>query len=815
MAERIPWDEHEQAFLLCALIKVLNHERERKSIVNEVSSQLRDYALARGIPIDEKFRNRNGINLQMSCLEYAFTNGKTGLYINSGWYYTIIQKYKNDYERYIHLLDEVKEILDPYITKKINFHTWIKENIPGNADDIIYFFNALNIYLMRNKTVSTSILQITNIEKIESLLIKIRSNNDFYIPQEYKSYIAALEVYKDYLKSLQKKDIETNIIEEMSKGVCEEPSPEHTTIAEESKSSGNETSAKVFSFYDWLVQTQGVSPKTGSSYNRAVNIADLFARERHFDHGIVLEIKDINAVSETIDALFQIEEFIELDKRWHRLLHAALRKYLQYLSGNSTTPATPPKNVDTTPYREILLEKFPKGFRIDSEIEMGRFRTFWKDKYNSELSCDDKTARNNLVHITIRYKKFVYLPEMMASEERKQALITYLSECFKNGKTAVSLAALYKKFQAEFASTQINNADMLKSYLSFVKDGNFYIRGNYLTADEKTEVNPREEIREYLITVGIPIKVEDLQAALFHMDASAVYRMLTGSGSAEFVWNQKGEYFHADIILFTPREAETIAALIQQAIDDKGYMGGKELTDAIKTMLPAILEKYPFLTDSGMLGAVAYKLQKAFSFKGKIISTYGQSLSKPEIFARFASTRDRFTLEELNALKRDYGVSIPFDLVYANSLRVSKEEFVSRKQALFDTEAIDAAISRFCTGEYIALKDISFFGSFPSVGFPWNEFLLEHYVADFSEKFKWLHAGGFRAGSPVGAIVKRSSQIKSFDELLSRALAFSDIAFNNKNALQYLVDSGLLASTTYNGIEQVLFSAEQKRLGKG
>jgi hypothetical protein len=203
-----------------------------------------------------------------------------------------------------------------------------------------------------------------------------------------------------------------------------------------------------------------------------------------------------------------------------------------------------------------------------------------------------------------------------------------------------------------------------------------------------------------------------------------------------------------------------------------------------------------------------------FSFKGKIISPYGQDLSMTEVFAHFASTRDYFTLEQLNSLKRDLDTPIYFDSVYANSLRINADEFVSRDQAAFDIEATDAAISRFCTGDYIALREISFFGSFPNAGFPWNVFLLEHYVAEFSKDFKLLHRG-FTAGKPVGAIVRRSSRYNDFDELLSAELAVSGIPLDRENALQYLVDNGLLARKDYGKIEQVLSTAKQQRLTKG
>ena len=318
----------------------------------------------------------------------------------------------------------------------------------------------------------------------------------------------------------------------------------------------------------------------------------------------------------------------------------------------------------------------------------------------------------------------------------------------------------------------------------------------------------------YMITIGVPVTVDDLKAALSHINADAVYRAVAGSHSAEFVRNQKGEYFHADIIQFTQQEIDTITEMIQRAIDDKGYMGGKELTDAIEVKLPTVMERYPFLEWLGLRDVIAYKLRDMFSFKRNIISPYGQNLSMTEVFAHFASTRDYFTLEQLNSLKRDLDTQIYFDSVYANSLRINADEFVSRDQAAFDIEATDAAISRFCTGDYIALREISFFGSFPNAGFPWNVFLLEHYIAEFSKDFKLLHSG-FTAGKPVGAIVRRSSRYNDFDELLSAELAVSGVPLGREKALQYLVDSGLLARKNYGKIEQVLSAAKQQRLTKG
>lgn len=575
-----------------------------------------------------------------------------------------------------------------------------------------------------------------------------------------------------------------------------------------------------FSFFDWLTKTCGMAEGTGRSYDSAINTVDKFAQSHSIGSLAIRGSTDISAVSRTVAELFQTAEFVELNQNQHNRFRAALRKYVEYLSGNhavagdTTIKEESFAGVDFTPYRELLTQKFPKGFRIDSGLSMGRFRAFWEDKYKSGLPESDEDVRKRIAHITIRCNDFVYLPEMMMSEQTAERIFTYITNCFRDGKSAVYFDALYKEFENEFEGKRINNPEMLKSYLGFANNGRFYIHKNYLSKDDHTKVDPIDEVRDYMITAGVPVTVDDLKAALSHINEDTVYSAVAGSHSAEFVRNQKGEYFHADIIHFTQQETDTIIDLIQHAIDDKGYMCGKELTDAIEIKLPAVMERYPFLETLGLRDVVGYKLRDMFSFNGKIISSYGQDLSMADVFAHFASTRDHFTLAQLNALKRDLDTPIYFDSVYDNSLRINADEFVSRDQATFDIKETDAAISRFCTGDYIMLQDVSFFGSFPAAGFPWNDFLLEHYVADFSKDFKLLHSG-FTAGKPVGAIVRRSSRYNDFDELLSAELAVSGVPLGREKALQYLVDSGLLARKNYGKIEQVLSAAKQQRLTKG
>ena len=112
------------------------------------------------------------------------------------------------------------------------------------------------------------------------------------------------------------------------------------------------------------------------------------------------------------------------------------------------------------------------------------------------------------------------------------------------------------------------------------------------------------------------------------------------------------------------------------------------------------------------------------------------------------------------------------------------------------------------------MRKIKSFVIFPEAGFPWNSYLLQHYVSNYSKKYKLIH-NGFNANSSDGAIVKRNAGIDSFDDLVITALADSNIDLNKKSALQYLCDEGYLARRRYSSIEQILIKANALRNNKG
>lgn len=749
-----PWSDQEAALLLRALIDVLQNKTNRKTAISVVSKTLRQLAVRKGMVIDEKFRNENGIALMMYKLEYVFTEGRSGLFVQNGWFFKIVDIYKNNPEQFENLCKEVTDtcsnILKDYYSQDLSNLGILSDDAEGNS------------------------------EKPKCRILENSGDTTLRIPWSDKEAALLLRALIDVLQN--KIDRKTKISEVSL--TLRQMAVQNGIIIDEKFRNENGVGFKMGELeFVFTGGKSGIPAHSGWCFK----IVEIYQNHPEQFEKLCEEVED-------------------------EISHKLPGEQEDVLKNPKEDALT---RMDLSPYREILTEKFQKGFRIDTGLHMNRFRLYWKNKYGTELSKDDEAVRTYLTHITVRFGDFVYLPEMMVSEETRQRLFNYISECFKLGKKAVYFDALYKMFQHEFAGKCLTNQDMLKSYLTYANDGSFFIHRKCLTAEKNIEINPADEIRDYMFSIGRPVTVDELKEALSHIDSNKIDRTILGRSGDAFVINRKGEYFHGDIVNFTQQEINNIEDLIQQAIDDKKYMGDRELTDAIENKLPSILERYDFLTQLGLRDVIAYKLKGKFSFKRKIISAYGQDLSLSDVFEHYGMTHDRFTMEQLKSLQKDLNSTIYFDSVYKNSLRISENEFVSKSKNkdLFDVDATDDAVNRFCNGDYIAIKEISFFGSFPNVGFQWNSFLLEQYVAYFSGMFRLMHVA-FRAGTPAGAIVKKVASFESYNNLLGVELANSSIPLDRDSALRYLVDKGFLATRSYGDIDSVLATARSHRTGK-
>jgi len=572
-------------------------------------------------------------------------------------------------------------------------------------------------------------------------------------------------------------------------------------------------------FYQWMLNDQHMAEASCRGYVSAIRGAEKYAAEHTLESISILGATAEEA-RKTADALFSDVEFIEKNEVQHNRFRAAITKLLAYLGEEWTVPdksssvrknIMPKKEsvqVDVKPYEAVLIQKFPRGYRLGSSIEMKKFRRYFEEINGYALEQESDEVEKTISLCGIEHEGRIYAPEAMLNENLRDKLFEFIDKNFEEGKTVIYYESLFKEFSEDFLDQNIYDAEMLKAYVAYMAGDRYFMARSCLFNERRPLVDPIEDVRTCLKEHGMPMDVDDLCKTLSHIPSDRIRALLGTHG--EFVRNSKGEYFHADSFSVTDEELDNIAALINEEIRKQSFISGNELYEAIKGKYPYIYERNAMFSVIGWRDALKHKLGDRFSFTGNIISSKDKELSMSDVFAAYGAEQESFTLPELLAFAENMGSTIYFDALYQNAARVSQEQFVSRDDVSFQVKQTDKALGRFCTGTYLALPKISDFGIFPEASHPWTPYLLEHYVAFHSKRYYLMH-GGYNRNTVVGAMVKRENVYDSFDDLIVDVIAESGVPLQKKDVLNYLSDNGYIARRTYTGIETLMIKARAKR----
>ena len=839
MALRIPWDIEEAVLMLDMLLKSLDGKLTRKEAIRQVSEKLRRRAINRGITIDDIFRNENGITFQMSALEVAYTGRKTKLKQPTKLFVETVNLYKNNRELYEEVLKEAENVVESKSVQD-EFCSYLSMQMPTfQLSDAYLMLSDIESFCLERKILQNKLFETTDLETIKRVVQTVDSNRVFRFTykQNLKKMSTVIHAYYTFLKSY-KPDEEKEaklIIQEAIPSLPDADSmkqkddaviPQDISVpaTERTKLTDLEERQK---FNDWMLSS-GMSKATIASYMSSFGQCVKSVANYKLCETSLWNVSNAEDASHIYDQLFGISEFYEYNKQQHNRFSAAFRKFIEYRSGGSpaslkpSQPARfaiekmPTRRQENDPvlirYKELLDKYFQKGFRMESSLDMKKLRRFYQEQYGAELSDEDDLVCQGISSVTILHDGKAYLPDSMLSQEKKEKLLQYIEDRFSSGCDAIYYGALFTEFEEAFQGERIYTPEMLKTYLSYINKGNYVLQRSYLAKDYTVQMNPEDDIREYLKEAAGPVEVKRLAAELSYIPEQKIKFAL--STNSDFIWNTTGEYFYEDCVHFSNSELEWISQFILDGIEERDFVTGNELVEAVEAHFPDIREMYQWIAPVGMRNVIGYKLNDRFSFIGNIISKYGEDLSMAEVYAKYCRKHSRFTLDELNVLKQELGSTIYFDEIYANSLRISQNEFVSQDMAQFDVEATDEAIGRICTGQYMSLQGIRDFGTFPYAGYPWNEYLLEHFVANYSQKFMLLHIG-YSANVCAGAIVKQVSSFKDFNDLLVDILANSNIVLDEDSALEYLRQQGYIARRRYSDIGRIVTEAKVVRSKKG
>ena len=465
---------------------------------------------------------------------------------------------------------------------------------------------------------------------------------------------------------------------------------------------------------------------------------------------------------------------------------------------------------DKDSFVKVLMMRYKNGMQLDS-IDLENFRETYQDITDEEIPFSDKDLIACLLKCGVSYKGRVFPAEGVVSNDIKTKLMEYIEKSFADGKQVLYFKAIFSDLSDVLRYCyNLTDEMMLKAYLEYECASDvYYFSDDYITKEKNVRVNHSAEVEEYIFSMGRPLSYDEIYAGLSHLSQDIIYNEI--KTNSNIILNEKGHYFHINIFEFSSEDADAISDYINYDIEADGYCIWSRVFKIIKTNMPLFIEKNIYLSSLGIRNAVAKKLSVRFNFDREVICGCDKILKMADVYRLYGENHTPFSDDDIYTFSKEVsGGVIYFESLSEAAIRVSKKQFVSKKDINFDVEATDYALSTYLHSGYMLVRDFDSFLLFPNIGYEWNVFLLESYLMYYSKKYG-LSNNGRSLNNVAGAVVKKGSGYDNFADVCADVLAKSNCSLTKNKALDYLGDLNLLTRRSYSKIDLAITKAKQLR----
>ena len=199
--------------------------------------------------------------------------------------------------------------------------------------------------------------------------------------------------------------------------------------------------------------------------------------------------------------------------------------------------------------------------------------------------------------------------QSLPRDELRKRIFSFIDSCFEGGASEVYYQAILERLKDELPDGSICDVGALRAHLSRASC-KYYIGRTYLTKDCYAEVDPANEVREYLLRQGAPVKIEAICNALPHIYNKKIKSVLWKD--TEFANNGNGEYFHADSLRLSNRELKGIEAAVASLFEphkakEAAFITIEEMHAAIQKNCPKAFERNAAFSAIGWKNALRHK----------------------------------------------------------------------------------------------------------------------------------------------------------------------------------------------------------------
>lgn len=447
--------------------------------------------------------------------------------------------------------------------------------------------------------------------------------------------------------------------------------------------------------------------------------------------------------------------------------------------------------------KNVMSAHFSNGFRLNSPIEMTRFRSFAADDFGKELKLSDDELNSYIAACGTIYEGKVYV----VSNETKIRIKELAEDYFADGALAIFFSELYAKNEDWLFKASVVSEDMLIGILCSLFPKMSFTQAYF----GYTNVSIFFTLEREILRVwgdDVLLTYDQLAERLQYIPLDRIKYALGQNG--DFIWSSVETFSHISRIEIADQEKQAIREAAVRECNTRGYA-------SIANMPFGGIEERNYELSITAVHNAVYRicLSDKFDKRGKIVTRKGDVFDALTIMKEYCRSINKCTMDDLLNFERELTGEvhrwIPMEAGNTILVRIDKEAYVADKYVHFNVDVIDKAIELFVQGSYLPLKSFTTFGAFPDCGQEWNLFLLESYCRRFSRMFRFDTPSVNSRNA--GAVIRKSCDME-YLEIMTDAVANTDVPLNDSAVGRFLFDSGYMGRSTTAKVSEIIEKAK-------
>lgn len=732
------WDKYEVALLIECYENIKNGE-DQKSALMQLSKDLRNMAIFAGKNIDETYRNYNGMVWQYAYIKLAFNKGSYGTRRPTPLFVKMVELYDSDRCEFDKILEEA--------------------------------------YRISGREKETKMQSFVDTKQFMDWLYTI--NTKKYTPERCVECVTMASQYAT------------------SHGVTRESFWNITDYREFNKIRVRLSSNRIFKltdpklFHDFEVIGKFYSDYIRENCQRSErvknDVVSAICETTVQQAEIELQNTCVQNVVSASDFANEYDDVSNNDNK-EEVVHSRKR-------GKKTKE----KIVCPQQLKDLLLEKFSYGLRVDSFIDMSRLRGY-AEEMGISITESEEELKAQIIDAGILSESKVYFFTHKLYED----LVQMAEELFGVGHQVIYYEKLFEKNSDWLIEQNILSEVLLKDI--FVKESQGFFVGRNFLVNSTERINEFDAVESELKRVWGDNAIhsyQELYDLLPYIPEEKIRQIL--SRSNQFVWSSLEHFAWIERVIISDNEKQTIVDYVNEKCDSVGFATISEVP------LEQIEEENYELSINAIYDAVYnIVLKDRFILKGRILTKDQSNTDIWELARSYCLGKDECLFTDLyNYVQSVNGTAyrpVAYKAAYDQMVRVAENKFVADKHVLFDVKKIDELLSTFVKGAFIAVKGVASFALFPDCNYAWNHYILESFCYRFSEKFR-LELQNFNEKN-VGLIVRKDSEL-SYVDILAKTAAGAGIELTIEQVGDYLYNNGYTTKSRMSLLSEVIERARR------